>query len=47
MRSESEVNRAIDMYSDTIKRICMVHLKNYADTKDIFQNVFFEVCPCF
>lgn len=42
MRSESEVNRAIDMYSDTVKRICMVHLKNYADTEDIFQNVFLK-----
>lgn len=30
------------MYSDTIKRICMVHLKNYADTEDIFQNVFLK-----
>ncbi len=47
MRSESEVNRAIDMYSDTIKRICMVHLKNYADTKDIFQNVFLKYVLAF
>lgn len=42
MRSESELNRAIDMYSDTVKRICMVHLKNDSDTEDIFQNVFLK-----
>jgi len=42
MRSEQEVNRAIDRYSDTIRRICIVHLKNYADTEDIFQTVFLK-----
>lgn len=42
MRSEEEVNRAIDLYADTVKRICMVHLKNYSDTEDIFQNVFLK-----
>ncbi len=42
MRSEAEVNRAIDLYGDTVRRICMVHLKNYADTEDIFQNVFLK-----
>ena len=42
MRSEQEVNRAIDVYSDTIRRICMLHLKNTADTEDIFQTVFLK-----
>ncbi len=42
MRSEQEVNRVIDQYSDTIRRLCMVHLKNYADTEDIFQTVFLK-----
>lgn len=42
MRSEQEVNRAIDLYSDTIRRICMLHLKNIADTEDIFQTVFLK-----
>ena len=42
MRSEEEVSRAIDEYADTVRRICMVHLKNYADTEDIFQNVFLK-----
>lgn len=40
MRSEQEVNRAVEKYADTVRRICLVHLKNYADTEDIFQTVF-------
>lgn len=42
MRSEQEVNRAIDRYSDTVRRLCMIHLKNHADTEDIFQTVFLK-----
>lgn len=33
MRSEEEANRAIERYADTVRRIYMVHLKNYADTE--------------
>ena len=40
MRSEQEVNQAIDQYADTVKRICMLYLKNASDTEDIFQEVF-------
>ncbi len=42
MRNEQEVDRAIERYSDTIRRLCMIHLKNYADTEDIFQTVFLK-----
>lgn len=42
MRSEQEVNRAVEQYSDTIRRLCMVYLKNYADTEDVFQTVFLK-----
>lgn len=42
MRSEAEVNRAIDQYSDMVLRLCMVNLKNEADAEDIFQNVFLK-----
>ena len=42
MRSEEEASRAIDLYGDTVKRICMLHLKNYSDTEDIFQTVFLK-----
>ncbi len=43
MRSEQEVNRALEQYADTIQRICMIHLKNYHDTEDIFQTVFLKM----
>lgn len=33
---------AIQRYGDTVRRLCMVHLKNYADTEDIFQTVFLK-----
>lgn len=42
MRTEEEVNRAIEQYSDMIQRLCMIHLKNYHDTQDIFQTVFLK-----
>lgn len=42
MRSEREVTQAIERYADTVRRICMIHLKNYADTEDIFQTVFLK-----
>lgn len=42
MRSEEEVNGAIERYSDTVRRLCMIHLKNYADAEDIFQTVFLK-----
>ena len=42
MRSEEEVDLAIERYSDMVRRICLVHLKNNADTEDIFQTVFLK-----
>ncbi len=42
MRSEGEVNRAIERHADTVRRLCMIHLKNYADAEDIFQTVFLK-----
>ena len=42
MRSEAEVRRVIDLYADTVKRLCMIYLKNEADTEDIFQTVFLK-----
>lgn len=40
MRTEQEADRAIAIYSDTVRKICMLHLKNETDTEDIFQTVF-------
>ena len=42
MRSEQEVNQAVELYADMIRRICFYHLKNHADTEDIFQIVFMK-----
>ncbi len=42
MRSEQEACIAIEKYADTVKRICMVYLKNCSDTEDIFQTVFLK-----
>ena len=42
MRSEQEVNQAIEQYADLVFRLCMVHLKNHADAEDVFQTVFLK-----
>ena len=42
MRSEEDIYSAVQQYADTVRRICIIHLKNQADTEDIFQNVFFK-----
>lgn len=42
MRSEEAVNRAIENYASTVKRICFIHLKNETDTEDICQTVFLK-----
>lgn len=42
MRSELEVNRAIEQYADMVLRLCMVSLKNTADAEDVVQTVFLK-----
>ena len=42
MRSEQEVNYAIECYSDMVLRLCMVSLKNPQDAEDVFQTVFLK-----
>ncbi|MEG0391961.1 MAG: sigma-70 family RNA polymerase sigma factor [Anaerovoracaceae bacterium] len=42
MRNETEARRAIDKYSDMVQRLCLIHLKNYADSEDVFQTVFLK-----
>lgn len=42
MRSEEVVSRAIHQYASMVQRICFIHLKNEADTDDIFQTVFLK-----
>ena len=42
VRSEIEVDRAVERYSDMIRRICLYQLKNATDTEDVFQTVFLK-----
>ncbi len=42
MRNEQETTRAVERYADTVRRLCMIHLKSYHDTEDIFQTVFLK-----
>ena len=42
MRGEEETDLAIQRYGDTVRRLCMLHLKNEADSQDIFQTVFLK-----
>lgn len=42
MKSEEEAGRAVEQYADLVCRICMIHLKNYEDSEDIFQTVFLK-----
>ena len=42
MRTEREVNEAIDRYADLVRRICFVRLKTREDSVDVFQTVFLK-----
>ena len=42
MRSEEDIRRVIETHGDTVRRVCLIHLKNPSDTEDIFQNVFLK-----
>lgn len=32
--------RGGERHADTVRRLCLVHLRSYADTEDVFQTVF-------
>ena len=34
MRSEQEVEQAIELYSDMIRRICLLHLNNHERSEE-------------
>lgn len=42
MRNEAEAKRALTLYADMVRRICFMHLKNYSDVEDVFQEVFLK-----
>lgn len=42
MQTEHDTVRIVETYSDMVRRICLYHLKNIADTEDICQDVFMK-----
>ncbi|MDL2238563.1 RNA polymerase sigma factor, partial [Christensenellaceae bacterium OttesenSCG-928-K19] len=46
MRNEADIVNTVHNHSDSIRRICFVYLKNYADTEDVFQDVFLKYAEC-
>lgn len=40
MKTEKELTAAVNKYGDLVLRLCLIHLKNKADSDDIFQEVF-------
>lgn len=42
MRSEADLTNTIEIYSDMLRKICFMHLKNYSDVEDVFQDVFLK-----
>ena len=42
MRNEAEAGRAVEKYADTVRRVCFMHMKNYSDVEDVFQDVFLK-----
>lgn len=45
MRNEQEANRAIELYADTVRRLCMIYLKNYADTGGRISKCIYKIRP--
>lgn len=43
MMTKWDINLIVEEYADTITRICYSYGKNYDDTQDIMQNVFFKL----
>ena len=42
MRSEEDVRIALENHGDTVRRVSFIHLKNYSDVEDVFQDVFLK-----
>lgn len=42
MKSEAEAERVVGKYADMVRRVCFMHLKNYHDVEDVFQDVFLK-----
>lgn len=42
MRSEAELTKALQTHSNSIRRICFMHLNNRSDVEDVFQEVYLK-----
>lgn len=42
MKSETEIQNAIELYADMIQKLCVIHLKQAIEVDDVFQNVFLK-----
>lgn len=40
--TDDAVSEAIEKYSDTVRRICFLYVRNRADMEDVFQEVFLK-----
>lgn len=40
--TDDHVSEAIEKYSDMVRRICFLYLRNEADVEDVFQEVFLK-----
>lgn len=47
MRSEQEITDAVERYADTVRRVCLVYLRDRADVEDVFQDVFLKYMVSF
>jgi RNA polymerase sigma-70 factor (ECF subfamily) len=42
MKSEAEIRRAVELYADTVRRVCFLHPENRGDAEDVFQETFLK-----
>ncbi|MEG0276574.1 MAG: sigma-70 family RNA polymerase sigma factor [Coprobacillus sp.] len=42
MKTEKELEEAIELYADMVRKICFIHMKQECDVDDVFQTVFFK-----
>ncbi|MEG0330062.1 MAG: sigma-70 family RNA polymerase sigma factor [Longicatena sp.] len=42
MKSETQLQNAIELHGNMIRKLCFLHLKQKADVDDIFQDVFLK-----
>lgn len=44
--TDDVITDALKHYSDMVRRICFMYLRNYADVEDVFQEVFIKLLQC-